>query len=109
MIENFIGIFPNAASKKYCDDIITQFEYIQSIQDKRIGGKRIWSRQDEGAHLLEKDDNSCLLGLDVETENPVILNKERILLQEFNKITWDCYEEYAKKYGILGNMSRHNI
>jgi hypothetical protein len=40
IIKDFMGIFPNAFSKEYCDRIITRFDYCQKIQDNGKGKKR---------------------------------------------------------------------
>jgi hypothetical protein len=32
LIKDFMGVFPNAASKEYCEKIIKRYEYIQKTQ-----------------------------------------------------------------------------
>ena len=42
-IKDFMGIFPNAASKEFCDNLVKWFEY--NNREGKEGGKRTLSRQ----------------------------------------------------------------
>ena len=119
IIENFIGIFPNTASKEYCDVIISHFEDISEIQDRRMGGGRIWSREDEGSAPMDKEHDTCSLGFPpedtmfdgriIDEGEAILLDRERILLERFNTMIWNCYERYAKKYGALKSIAQHKV
>jgi hypothetical protein len=116
-VSNFISIFPNAASKEYCDRVIARFEYWQEGKSAwgNTGRKKIWTRQEhEGISSILKENDTYFLGdtnsddLDLPLDEEV-LPKDLALLKEFSVITWGCYKLYAEKYGILSTLSSHNI
>ena len=119
MENNFIGGFPNAASKEYCERIIRRFEF---LNESKFGGRgKIWSRQDPDAYnptgvgKMSKEDATYYIGGDVrddlpfEGEDDTILGVDSPLLKEFTTIVWECYEEYVKEYGILSELGRHKM
>ena len=113
-IENFMGIFPNAASKEYCERIITRFDYIQESQS--TGRGKVWSRQEgEGVSSIEKANDTYFIGggngddLPFKKEDTHLMVRDIPLLKEFNKIIWHCYSKYKNKYGILDSVDQHRI
>ena len=114
--QDFIGIFPNAASKEYCEKVITRFEYLQESQSAwgNTGRKKVFSRQeyeDEFPTIL-KDDNTYLLGGTGGDTSPLeeaALSPDMPLLQEFNEITFNCYKLYREKYGTLNQVYTHKM
>jgi hypothetical protein len=113
IIKDFMGIFPNAASKEYCDKVINRFDYLQETGGEGRGIIR--SRKEEGALPRDKENDTYFLGgtegdhLPLEKKDIVLMNKDMSLLQEFNEITWNCYEKFAEKYGELKSIALHKI
>jgi hypothetical protein len=102
-MKDYIGIFPEAASREYCEQVIKWFEY-----NKKEGsaGKKIINRQElEQVKSVEKDSELFFF------ENPEVLTVETnsAILQGFGKIIWNCYQAYRKKYGILDSLDLHKI
>jgi len=113
-LNDFIGIFPNAASKEYCDKVITRFNYLQEIQD--IGRGKIWSRdEEEGVLPTLKDNATYFLGgvqkdqLPLDEKEELVVSHDMPLLVEFTEIMWNCYKEYANRFGELQVLAEHNI
>ena len=56
IIKDFMGVFPNAASKEYCEKVITRFDYLQEAQG--TGRGKIWTRlENEEVLPIEKDND----------------------------------------------------
>ena len=116
IIKDFMGIFPNAFSKEYCDRIITRFDYCQKIQDNGKG-KNIWNRQEEKGNIspIFKENDTYFLGggvndnLPLKEEDKILMSTDLPLLTEFVKIVWNYYAKYAEKYGVLTNVSLHQV
>jgi len=113
-IENFMGIFPNAASKEYCERVITRFDYMHESQS--TGRGKVWSRQDaEGISSIEKENDTYFIGggngddLPFKKEDTHLMMRDMPLLKEFNKIVWNCYNKYIKKYGTMTTLAQHRI
>ena len=114
IIKDFMGIFPNAASKEYCDKVITRFDYLQKIQD--IGRGKIWTRQDhEGVSPMLKENDTYFLGggkedrLPLKEKDEFLMTTDMPILEEFGEIMWNCYQKYAEKYGALQDLANHNL
>ena len=107
MIENFVGVFPNAVSEEYCQRCIAQFEFINKGLPGR--GGRVLSRQELEPDVPQQKKDSDVYLLCEEVTDSILLTKTDGLLQEFDKAVWECYAEYAKKYGILNSLARHII
>ena len=114
ILKDFMGIFPNAASKEYCEKIIHQFDYIEKTHPTARG--RIWTRrEEEEVSPLFKENDTYFLGGDpcdrfpLEEEDIGILRHDVPLLQEFSKIIWQCYDKFAKKYGALPSLGLHKV
>ena len=113
-MNNFIGIFSNAASKEYCERIIRRFEFVKEIQSEGRG--KIWTREEsEGANKMSKDDSTYFMGGDDVDDLPfseagaAILGADIPLLKEFSEKMWKCYDVYTKEYGILPTLMRHKM
>ena len=106
MIENFVGVFPNAVSEEYCQRCIAQFEFINKGLPGR--GGRVLSRQElePSTPPMAKDSDVYFL---TESTDSIVLTKTDGLLREFDKAVWECYAEYAKEYGILRSVAPHKI
>ena len=106
MIKDFVGVFPNAVSEEYCQRCISRFNLI----DKGLPGHggRVLSRQElePGVPQQKKDSDVYLL---TEASDNILLSKTDSILQEFDRVVWGCYAEYAKEYGILHSLSKHKI
>ena len=110
MIENFVGVFPNAASEEYCERCISQFNLIDSGLSGHVGaGERIYSRQELEPDILQSQKDSDMYLVCEEVKDSILLSTQDRMLHEFNNVVWDCYGEYAKKYGILNSLARHQI
>ena len=104
MENNFIGTFPYAASKEYCESIIERFEFVNETQSEGRG--RIWTRDEfEGVPKVFKDDSTYQLGSDGE----VTLGIDLPLMKNLTDIVWSCYDIYAKEYGVLSRLMHHKI
>ena len=100
MIEDFIGIFPNVASKEYCEKVIRHFNQLQD-------SNKILTRQDiENASPNDKKNKVYFLESE---QNESIQKINDVFIEEFKKIVWGCYEQYVKKYGVLYDMNRHSF
>jgi hypothetical protein len=117
ILKDFMGVFPNAASKEYCEKVIARFDYLQETQSEwgETGRGRIWSRQEyeAGISSVLKENDTYFLGGEAGDHLP--LEKKDVLsrrvdlpkLHEFYKIKWECYKIYAAKYGALSSISPH--
>ncbi len=110
MKEDFIGMFPNAATKEYCNLVVEWFEYIK--ESKGTGRGKIISRQElEGVSSVNKDSNLYFLGSPDQfrgERDEIVLDRNHSILREFNEIIWNCYDKYKEKYGILDSLAAHN-
>ena len=115
IIKDFVGIFPNSASEEYCDKIINRFDYLQKREDEGRG--KIWTRQEAENNIpsILKENDTYFLGsvkddrLLLKGEEKILLDYDLPLLQEFNEILWNCYDKYAKKYGMVKSLSLHKL
>ena len=115
-MEDFIGIFPDAASKEYCEKVINRFDYLQEVQGTTCRRGKIWTRQEtnEGPSTL-KEDNAYFLGglggddFPFKEEDKILMDTDAPLLKEFSEITWICYDRYVKKYGFLSDLSSYKM
>jgi len=98
-IQNFIGVFPNAASPEYCDHVTNYFEML-------CKQRRVFSRQADGAAKINKDGDQFFLNDDDDAQT---LPTSAPILQEFYKISSECYSEYANHYGVLPSLMKHSI
>ena len=98
MIEDFIGVFPNAISSEFCNKLIDRFEEIQQ----------------DSSYLVEQRDRH------IEQDNTIThLDKWRDtkyfpafadIVAEFNYEFWEkIYPQYSEKYGILKAVNGHQF
>jgi hypothetical protein len=99
MNNDFIGIYPNAFSKEFCQNVIQYFEDMES------GGFTFNRQEFESASKMKKDDEAIFLS---EFEQIKLTSKP--MAKEFHKVFWeDCYRQYAENYSILNSCAHHNI
>ena len=104
-IKDYMGIFPNAASKEYCEDIIKWFEYNNRAGSG--GGKRTQSRQEleGGVSKYKKDSEVYWLGLD-----NMMAERESPILTEFDALVWKAYDKFKEVYGAgLDQIGVHKL
>ena len=94
-IENHIGIFPNAMSKKICKDYIKYFEEIKDTLKH--------SRYTKTAH--EVSDTSTDIYSNI--FNHGISSK--YINAAASEIIWSKYIDYSKKYSVLNDLKTHAI
>ena len=105
IIKDYMGVFPEAATQKYCEDLIKWFEYNNT--EGSGGRKNTVSRQEheEGVSKTHKDSEIYWLGYDNR-----MLSRNDILLAEFNKIVWKAYAKFKTVYGAgLDQLGLHKL
>ncbi|HYT44253.1 MAG TPA: 2OG-Fe(II) oxygenase [Methylomirabilota bacterium] len=91
--DDFIGIFHNVLTVEECQKYIEYFEVAKDLN-------MTWNRQ-ANAHI--KSDEALLL------EENITIPGTAILVSDYNKKFWDCYEEYVTKYSVLRDIPLHGI
>ena len=105
IIKDYMGVFPEAATQKYCEDLIKWFEYNNT--EGSGGRKNTVSRQEheEGVSKTHKDSEIYWLG-----SHNRMLSRNDILLAEFNKIVWKAYAKFKTVYGAgLDPLGLHKM
>jgi len=105
IIKDYMGVFPEAATQKYCEDLIKWFEYNNT--EGSGGRKNTVSRQEHegGISKTHKDSEIYWLGYDNR-----MLSRNDILLAEFNKIVWKAYAKFKTVYGAgLDQLGLHKV
>ena len=106
-IKNFMGVFPNVATKKYCEDIIEWFEYNNSI--KGGGGRGTQSRQEAEPGVPKTQKDSEIYWLDLQKESMSLPHNHHIL-KEFSTMIWSSYNKFREVYGTgLDQLGHHKI
>ena len=100
-IDNFIGIFDNALSHKECDDLISVYKESQRLN-------YIKTRQDIG-YDHQQADNSLVFANSKHMTNSIFFSQQQNHVQSFVDSAWKCYDEYAKKYGVLDSVHKHRF
>ena len=104
-IKDFIGIFPNAASKEYCERVVDHFNWIQKTRGYGTGSIRNRQEHDRISALQKESDMYFL-----ETEQDLLVMDNNVaILQEYSRITWECHHKFKEKHGILGDVNKHGI
>ena len=104
-IKDFIGIFPNAASKEYCERVVDHFNWIQKTRGYGTGSIRNRQEHDRISSLQKESDMYFL-----ETEQDLLVMDNNVaILQEYSRITWECHHKFKEKHGILGDVAPHGI
>jgi hypothetical protein len=96
--EQFIGVYEEAFSQKYCNDVINFFEELIKVGCTS-------TRQADGDPKLAKEDiRFCLTN-----STGMSFQHCGALVQQFNEVMWtQCYSNYVNNYGILKNFGPHN-
>lgn len=94
-IKNFVGIFKNAYSKEFCEEVIEQYESMAA------SGHGV-TRFDSHGDIKTFKDDTQLFSDDVEYM-PL-----RKTTHKFNQLFWEKYYPiYAQEYATLKNAGRH--
>jgi uncharacterized protein YjiS (DUF1127 family) len=93
-IEQHIGIFPNAMPKSTCKKYIKYFEEINTFKHPRYK---------KAAHAI--NDTSVNIYSSIFDYGISV----KYINEAANKIIWDNYAEYSKKYSVLNDMNKHAI
>ena len=114
ILKDFVGIFPNAASKEYCEKVIHRYEYMKECGN--VGRGIVSNRQDhENAKSIFKENDTYNLGgtagdhWPLEDEDKRLMERDMPLLREFHDIIWNCYDIYTQKYTHLTSLPEHKI
>ena len=105
IIKDYMGVFPEAATQKYCEDLIKWFEYNNT--EGSGGRKNTVSRQEYegGVSKTHKDSEIYWLG-----SHNRMLSRNDILLAEFNTIVWKAYDKFKTVYGAgLDQIGLHKM
>jgi hypothetical protein len=102
-IENFVGIYENAFSKEFCENVINQFNLLQEQGFTK-------TRQElNDADKVTKDDSAIWTGSFYNTEVDV-RGMHNLIGKEFNDVFWgQCYPHYAENFSVLQTSGPHNI
>jgi hypothetical protein len=98
--DNFIGIYDNAFSDEFCDNLIQYYEWCQK-------NNRTYKRPE--AESIKSDNSTSLNPYNIQEmtlEHPNIGG----FIGEFNHVFWDvCYKEYLEKYSVLADYCQHTV
>lgn len=98
--DQFIGIYNNAFSKDYCDEVITFFENLVSA------GFGVNRQLHDKANKSDKED----LAVFCNTEDTITLFSSAKLQKHFNDVFWSkCYPLYVENNWILKSAGSHAI
>ena len=106
IIKDFMAVFPNAASKEYCNTVIKWFEH--NNKAGAGGQKNTISRQDNesGTLKIEKDSEQFFF----ENVENMYVPRTLFLMEEFANIVWKSYKKFMDVYGAGMNcMGTHKI
>ena len=98
--ENFVGIYENAVSDKFCTDLIDHFDYCKT-------NNMTFGRPND--EKIKNDDSTILNALDPESMS---FKHTQLggFIGEFNDVFWNkCYPDYIKKYSSLNDYGQHTI
>ncbi len=111
--EDFIGIYPNAASADFCERAIQHFEWLQKTQ-ANWSTKRVHDRQLYGSPKIWKDDSSYSMHNHLstpthsvnyypETADPSaeLMDLDYPIMQEWSSIAFQCYQYYKQEHHCL--------
>ena len=95
-IENFIGIYEDAFTKEYCDNVI---EYFNSAEK---AGLTLNRQQQQNVSKLNKDDTQ----LYAHSESSLLNTFD--LLTKFNVVLWgQIYPHYSGKFDVIKGFAEH--
>ena len=97
---NFVGIYENAVSDKFCTDLIEYFEYCKA-NNMTFGRPEAEQYKKDTSVLLNAADPDSLTFKHTQLSN---------FIGEFNDVFWNkFYADYIDKYASLTNDSQHTI
>lgn len=98
--DNFVGVYDECFSDKFCDDIVDYFEWCQK-------NNRSYKRPED--EIIKKDD-SVNLNPSTPQEISFMFSNVTGFIQEFNDKFWNvCYKEYIDRYSTLKQYDQHTI
>ena len=95
-VNDFIGVFDDVFEKEYCHDIINKFEFFSTMNKTQHRAERGYSAVDA--------DNYMYFPINDLQGNTQTMMSDYKFLENFNTKMWECYDLYAKKYGIVKNI-----
>jgi len=102
-IEEYIGVFPNAVSKEYCEKVIKWFEY------NKTTGNTTDRQEHEKAKQLDKDSELYFIENTSDITDITVLETNFQILQEYNTAVFKCYDKYKIEYGTLEGIGYHKL
>ena len=97
-INDFIGVFDNAATNEYCDSLIDFFDRMKNI------GKTVSRVKHENVSPTNKDNTLYYF---INETDPLILDVLDIHLIPFVEVIQNCYHSYVEKYGVIESVGPH--
>jgi len=105
IMKDFMGIFPNAATKEYCEKVIKWFEF--NKKGGFGGQRRTQTRQEKEPGIQKKDKDSDQYLFDTED---IFMQRNLVVLKEFEQIIWTAYSKLQVPYGsALDQLAVHKI
>jgi hypothetical protein len=101
-ITDFIGVFPNALDDEHCDKLITAYDDCHELKYTR---KRV---EFEKVRPIDKD-NDIMFPANKHHMGDVLFEQLQPEVRNFIDASWDCYQHYAHKYGILQSVNQHRF
>jgi hypothetical protein len=97
--EQFIGVYEDAFSKEYCDEVIKFFHSMEEA------GYTVNRQQHDNVKKIQKDDLAAF-----SRQDPALsLMENKKLQSHFNDVLWGkCYSAYSDKFWILKDCGSHN-
>ena len=98
--ENFVGVYDNFFSPKFCDNLIEHFEWCQKANVT-------YNRPEPES--IKADNSANLNPTDIQEINFATPNIQGFL-GEFNDAFWnECYADYLDKFSVLKDYHQHTI
>ncbi len=101
-IEDFIGVFENALEPGYCESVINMFERMKELN-------AVTNRQEnDKVQAMYKEGDLLFTGKE-SFKSPEEYEFAKSATDYFCRASWECYDLYAKKYGVLSSLGKHNF
>jgi hypothetical protein len=97
LIDNHIGVFPNAVAIELCDALIQTFDKAAEA------GFAITRKQQEKVLSSKKDDLAVYVSDTLPMDNYRVVNPLKVAIWEA------AYKPYADKYSVLNEVGAHSI
>lgn len=98
-MKDFIGVYPNAFPADWCDRSV---ELMEAAFKLSVGTDR---QAGENARKHDKDDTQIFTN---QFASSGFAYDEEMTVQ-FNKLFWDCYQQYAKEFSVLNDFDSHTM